>query len=488
MSRRAVTLRRKLITWLLALLISLWIITSVATYFISVQFANVAYDHALTDTLLSLAAEVEVKDGIVTLDLPPAARKILEFDEHDTVYYKVYQDDGDRQGRLLMGREDVPEPPMETIGGDKPVFSDGLMDGKKIRLASLYIPYNGGYVVVQVGETLIKRWLAANQILSTIVLPQLLLIILAAIAVWFGVSRGLMPLSRLQQAVASRSPRDLRPVPEEDAPQEVRLLVRSINTLLDRLSKALATQRRFIADAAHELRTPLAGLKTQIELALRESDAEKARQTLFQLRGGVEHGAHLANQLLALAKAEHYAERTLVPKPIDLGMLVRRVTRDWVPWALEKRIDLGFDGDTVPTLVLGDELLLKEMLMNLIDNAIRYTPAGGVVTTRVQGDEASVELAVEDSGRGIEPHERERVFEPFYRVLGAGAEGCGLGLAIVREIALVHGAHCSLGAGGGDRGVIVRIRFPSAAAKVAVVPPLKQADVTGREAVDGEHR
>jgi two-component system sensor histidine kinase TctE len=292
------------------------------------------------------------------------------------------------------------------------------------------------------------------------VLPQALLIVIAGTMLWYAVGRGLAPLGTLRREIESRSHLDLSAVPEEDAPQEVRPLIHAINELLDRLSLALAAQQRFIADAAHQLRTPIAGLKTQTELALRQAPPGDAQATLRQLRTATERTTRLVNQLLSLARAEPPVGRVLRSvQRIDLAQLARDATTDWVPRALERGIDLGFDDCSTATPIEGDPFLLREMLNNLLDNAVRYTQSGGQVTVRVKCDGAHAVLAVEDNGPGIPDAERTRVFQRFYRVLGSGDDGCGLGLAIVREIAQSHAAEVTLEDGAGGAGTTVVVTF-----------------------------
>jgi two-component system sensor histidine kinase TctE len=292
------------------------------------------------------------------------------------------------------------------------------------------------------------------------ILPQLLLIVFAGLMLWYAVGRGLAPLEALRREIESRSHRDLSALPVEQTPHEVRPLIRAMNELLERLSLALASQQRFIADAAHQLRTPIAGLKTQTELALRQTPTGEAHGTLKQLRSATEQATHLVNQLLSLARAEPPAGRVQSTERIDLEALARGATTEWVPRAIERNVDLGFDDASQTALVEGDPFLLREMLNNLLDNAVRYTQPGGQVTVRVTRSGGRATLTVEDNGPGIPEAERARVFERFYRVLGTGAEGCGLGLAIVREIAQSHAAEVKLTPASGGTGTIVRVVFP----------------------------
>jgi two-component system, OmpR family, sensor histidine kinase TctE len=319
-------------------------------------------------------------------------------------------------------------------------------------------------VLIQVGERVTLRTESARQLLLRIVLPQALLILLAMFAVWYGVGRGLAPLSQLQREIEHRSHRDLSPLPESTVPREVQPLIHAMNGLLGRLGASIAAQQRFITDAAHQLRTPIAGLKTQTELALRQTHETEAKAAFKQLHSATEQMTRLINQLLSLARAEPDAGRAGVTEPINLGELAREATSDWVPRALARNIDLGFEGQSGAARVEGDPFLLRELLNNLLDNAVRYTQPGGHITVRVSTPDSRIIVSVEDDGPGVPEAERERVFERFYRVLGSGAEGCGLGLAIVREIAQRHRADVTLSAGNDGAGTLVRIVFSPVAA------------------------
>jgi two-component system sensor histidine kinase TctE len=336
-----------------------------------------------------------------------------------------------------------------------------------IRAVALRVPVQPGSgrgaALIQVAERVTARDEFARQILLRMVLPQGILILLAGIAVWYGVGRGLAPLSTLRREIECRSHRDLSALPEEQAPREVRPLIRAMNDLLARLGTAISTQQRFIADAAHQLRTPIAGLKTQTELALRQSQPGNVHDTLRQLQTATEQSTRLVNQLLSLARAEPGARREHAVERLDLARLARDTTTEWVPRALARSIDVGYDGEDAAAWIEGDSFLVRDMLGNLLDNAIRYTQQGGQVTVRVAVGPNAVALSVEDNGPGIPEHERERVFERFYRVLGTRTEGCGLGLAIVREIALGHRAEVSLAVGAGGQGTVARVAFPRAA-------------------------
>jgi signal transduction histidine kinase len=315
---------------------------------------------------------------------------------------------------------------------------------------------------VQVAETTDARQSITGEILAATLLPEGVLIALAAIGMWYGVGRSLDPLERLREEVGRRSDQDLSPVAAQRTPREVRPLVNAINALLSRLDSALSAHRRFVANAAHQLRTPLAGLHTQAELALRASDPETVRRSLEQLHQAAGRAAHLVGQLMSLARLEPRSARPLQAEPLDLKELARATTARWVPQALGRGVDLGFDAVSAPAQVMGDRLLLEEMLGNLIDNAIRYTPPGGEATVRVVRAANAAIVEVEDSGPGIPESERAQVMERFQRgSTAAQTPGSGLGLAIVREIAVTHGAEVRLEAGHEGRGTRVSVVLPS---------------------------
>ncbi len=454
------TLRHQLLTSLLAPIVFVTLLSAVVTYYYAFNFATLAYDYSLFDSALDISRQTRVSDGRLRVDLPSAALDMLESDTHDNVFYMV----NDARHEFVAGHRGLPMPGEETPVG-KPVYYDGHYRGHPIRLAALSAKAQGAAddempVLILVGETLNKRRTLANEMLLGMLLPEFLLIALIGALVWYGIERGLRPLATLQLEIGNRSHRDLSPLPEQNAPGEVRALIRAMNELLARLAFALAAQQRFIADAAHQLRTPLAGIKTQAELALRQSNMVEVQHTLLQLNTATGQTTHLVNQLLSLARAEPGAGRPQAMQKLDLNELARDTTTEWVPRALERNIDLGFDAtEDGRAVVEADGLFLREMLSNLLDNAVRYTQPGGRVTVRVSAEGARVLLSVEDNGPGIPADERERVFERFHRVLGTGAEGCGLGLAIVHEIAQGHNAEVRLTAGAGGVGTLVCIVF-----------------------------
>lgn len=452
------SLRKQLLIWLLIPSLILWLVGAAVTYYVALRFSNGAYDRNLVDGARALAQQVHSVDGRILVDLPIVAQQILETDQSDQVFYQVLAGDGE----VIAGNGSIAPPPSNTIRSSHASLRDSALNGKALRVASLYVALSGkearAPVLVQVAETTNKRAVLAHEILADVALPQLLLIALASVALWLGVGKGLSPLSHLQSAIRDRSHRDLRPLNENDAPEEVRPLIHAINDLLARLAQALSAQQRFVADAAHQLRTPLAGLKTQTALALRERDPAQAHHALRQLHASADQLTRLVNQLLSLARSEPGPNTAPDLQPLDLVQFVRELTSAWVPTALKKSIDLGFDAGGTSATVRAHALLLRELASNLLDNAIRYSPAGSRVTVTITGG-AAPRLIVDDNGPGIPASERDRVFERFYRILGTKSEGSGLGLAIVREIAVIHGATVTLSDGVDCRGLRVIVEF-----------------------------
>ena len=333
--------------------------------------------------------------------------------------------------------------------------------GVPMRIVATQVPVPGSAqrVNLVVGETVNKRATLLSEILLEMALPQLGLLLGALLFVRFAVDRGLRPLTAVSAAIEARGLELLTPVSEQGLPREARVLVSRINDLLSRLQQAIMAQRRFVADAAHQLRTPLAALSLHAERAQRSVDADSRNQALQGLQTSVGRAARVTQQLLALARSGPEAAGTRTLAPLDLAALARDVGENWIGPALARRMDFGFVAPGHPVMVLGHAGLLEELTNNLIDNALRYCPEGSSVTLSVS--EAPVpQLAVTDDGPGIDPTQRERIFERFHRGANVSAEGCGLGLSIVREIAAVHAATVSAQEGRDGRGSRFLVEFP----------------------------
>ncbi|MFM0418176.1 sensor histidine kinase [Paraburkholderia aromaticivorans] len=436
----------EILDWMLAPLLLLWPMSLAVTYLVAKSIANGPFDRALETDAYVLARQIHPVNGVAELSLPDSTRDFLRTDNVDSVFYQVL---GTR-GELVGGERDMPLPHEE----DRPQpglveFRDDVLRGNDIRVAytTVEFPQTPGAqpVLVQVAETLDKRSQLANDIIKGVILPQFVILPLAILLVWFGLSRGLAPLHALQAHIRARRPDDLSPLEARRAPPEIEPLVTSFNDLLTRLEQNMELQKRFIADAAHQMKTPLAGLRTQAELALRQDASAEVHRSLEQIATSSEHAARLVTQLLALARAENRMSGQIFT-PVEVTEVARSAVRDWVQAALAKEMDLGYEGPDELVEVDGNPVMLREMLSNLIDNAIRYTPPGGRITVRVRHDAPArlVHLEVEDTGLGIPVAERSRVIERFYRILGREGDGSGLGLAIVREIATMHGGELTI--------------------------------------------
>jgi two-component system sensor histidine kinase TctE len=455
----------EILDWMLAPLLLLWPMSVVLTWLVAQGIANKPFDRQLGEMARVLSQQVTVQDAgggtlpSASFALPASAAELLHTDETDTLYYQVLGLDG----QYLSGERALPMPNDEERAAPGVVrFRDDEINREPVRIAYVRIGLPGTAAgieppIVQVAETLGKRSRLATEIIKGVMLPQFVILPLAVLLVWLALARGIAPLNELQQRIRRRESHDLSPIDERDAPEEVSPLVRAINDLLTRLDRSIGTQKHFLADAAHQLKTPLAGLRTQAELAQREIDAgerdpQALKKSLQQIARASQRAARMVNQLLAMARAED-ASQALQRQPVNLARLAAEAVRDFVPRALEKRIDLGYEGPDSGAAkgqaglsIAGQPVLLRELIRNLVDNALQYTPEGGTVTVRAVDDPFGqvVVVQVEDSGPGIPAGERDKVFQPFYRSLGTNVDGSGLGLAIVREIAQQHGAEITL--------------------------------------------
>jgi len=443
----------EILDWMLTPLLLLWPISLVLTWLVAQGIAGKPFDRALEYNVSALAQLVTVKNQRVHFNLPIPAREMLRADDADTVYYQVVGPNG----AYLSGERDFPFPAdVETVTPGQVQLRDDEFHDTAIRVAYMWVPLalpDNKMALVQVAETLDKRSVLAAEVIKGVMLPQFVTLPIAVLLVWLALVQAIKPLSRLESRIRARKPDDLSPLDTQAVPIEVAPLVESVNDLLLRLQDSMATQKRFLADAAHQLKTPLAGLRMQADLAQREgTSTEELKQSLRQIGYASIRATHTVNQLLALARAEG-GGAPLSRQPCDLAGLTMDVVRDCVPRAMDKHIDLGYEGaepGTPGVTLQGNPILLKEMVSNLLDNALNYTPSSAsqpaIITARVLVDPFGhvALLQVEDSGPGIPSAERERVFEPFYRALGVEADGSGLGLSIVKEIARQHQASVSV--------------------------------------------
>jgi two-component system sensor histidine kinase TctE len=449
------SLRRRLFLLLLAP-IALLLIGSIATdLHTALEPANLAYDKALADAALAVAAHVQLRDGRPTVELSPEAETLLRTSADNTVYYAVF----DSEGQLGAGDRGL-EPPRPHA--TNPAFYDSKYQGIPVRVVSLRAATPAGEtVVVHVAETTNSRQRLARWATGMIAVSNFLLIAVTLVLVYVGVRSGLSPLQRIRAEIAARSPRDLRPLEESYAPSEVRPLVDAINRLLALLREAAAAQDRFLANAAHQLRTPLAGLQAQLDLIAREPLSSDGQARLTHARDAVRRTAHLAHQLLSMARADPLSSLSKEFREIDLQALATESASGNLDAAIAKEQDLGFE--LQPALVRGVDWLVREMLANLIENAINHCPRGAHITVRCGMHDDRPFLEVEDNGPGIPENERAKVRERFYRMPGTQGSGTGLGLAIVNEIAALHGAKLEIGAPASGSGTRVTVVFAYAA-------------------------
>jgi two-component system sensor histidine kinase TctE len=428
-------------------LVLLLALDAAACYFTALYFANLVYDRWLIDSTRSLAQAVHAERGQIEVDLPRTALQIFQFDEVDQTYFKIVSV---RRG-LIAGEARLPGD--ETVAIDGIHLQDAAFNGQRVRVVATRLApaETGDTVSVVIAETLSKRTTLARDIALVMVAPQVALLGISALLAWLGVSRGLKPLTDLAAQIEARDQNNLSPVPQTSLPREARVLAERINDLLARLGSALTAQKRFVADAAHQLRTPLAAVMLHTERAQRAPDNATEREALHALHRSVERAARMCQQLLSLARADPQAINAVEFKQLDLVALARQVGEEWIPRALKRDVDFGLIAPDRPVRITGDDRLLGEALSNMIDNALRYGQPSGRVSVIVE-DGPQPKLAVQDDGPGIPEEERVRIFERFYRLEGASGDGCGLGLAIVDEIARLHSSTVEVSTGYDGRG------------------------------------
>jgi len=445
------SIRRRLLA---LLLIPTALIAAAATYSAyrtSLAPIEGAYDAELLDTALAVASNLEAHDRTApTLELTPDAVRLLRSDAHDNIYYRVSGSDG----HFMAGDHDLAVPHQ---GVGNPEFSQATYRGEPIRVVSYRASAASGGAIVTVAETLHKRQSARRHVLRSSLTVDAAQLATALAVIWFGVRFAIAPLRDVERQLAGRWPRQLTPIGTEGAPIEIRSLIDALNHLFRSLQEAQLAERSFLENAAHQLRTPLAGMLTHLELLASghsQVDLARARAALE----GAKRLARTTQQLLALARSDAAARAGGDFQTLSLPAVIEACAESRLPAADSAGIDLG--AQVEPAEVRGQRWMLEEALGNLVDNAIAATPAGRSVTLRCGRERDCTFLEVSDAGVGIPPAERERVFERFYRASNSRAAGSGLGLAIVSEVARVHGAALSVDAGERGEGTRVRMSFP----------------------------
>ena len=430
------SLHGRLLVLLMATLGALLAFNLWSDYRAAGEYTQEAYDLALADTAVALAAHVQSRDQQLSFDLPLQAALTLSSNRFDDMYYLVRGPDG----IVVAGNQDLPSGPSPPEPG--PGFFDGWYRGEPVRVVVYRSPTPLGEVTVKVAETTRRRAQLTRRFVSEDMLLDMLLVVATLVLVLVGVRLGLRPLGRLRADLEQRSPGDLRALQEAGVPSEVRPLVQALNRQLKLLKSASEAQQSFLANAAHQLRTPLAGLQTQLEVTAQEQEPQRLRDGLAAALDGVRRTAHLANQLLTLARAQPPASLAQGMQTLDLSEVMADNASFYFDRAVANDIDLEFETTAAP--LRASKWLVRELAANLIENALLYTPRGGHVTVRCGLNGQKPFLEVEDSGPGIPQAERERVFERFYRMPNSAGDGSGLGLAIVKEIARAHAAKISL--------------------------------------------
>jgi len=446
------SVKRTLFAWLLLPLALIVPAGAALQYWFSARPAIAAFDHALGDTALALANLVRIVDNRVVFQMTEETERSLRTDQTDVIYYALV----DPTGKLLAGDRQLLDVGTIQAPGELS-YVDASIDQHPVRVAVRGVACGtAGVCRVLVAETMLKREHMLGGAAKGAAATMLLLVVTLAVAIALGVTQSLRPLGSVSTEIAQRSLEDLRPL-EVRSPSEIAPLITALDRLFERLRHASEAQQAFIADAAHQLRTPLTALKTEIELALLEPHAPDVDAILRRLHAQATRGARLAGQLLAMARSDPGVQ-TAEPERLELKEVASAAAEEWVPQAVAAGIDLGFS--LAPASVRGRRFLLREMLGNLLHNALEYAGRGSEVTVRSYTDRGTPVLEVEDNGPGISPDERGRVFERFYRGQPAGGSGSGLGLAIVREIADGHGAQVDLLDAPNGSGLLVRVRFP----------------------------
>ena len=454
------SLRSKLLGWVLVPLATAVAVDAWVTYSDARDTASMVQDRLLLGSARSIAEEISFEDGSFQNQIPPAALELFQSSQPDRVYYRVTSG----AGHLLAGYSDLARPDASALT-ESPYFFNVAMRGAPVRVVALLQPVvgdpNAKPVVVQVAQTMHGHQQLADKLWQHAVRQQLLILALASVLILLGLNRGLRPLLQLRDRVNAREPGTLQPMSAQDMPVELVPLVASLNDYIRRLEKHAGEQAIFIQNAAHQLRTPFAVLNTQLSYAVRASDDADRAESLAAARRTLQQAMRLLKQLLALSTAQAMPT-TSTPEPataVDWVAIVQEVFESLAGQAQTKSINLGFEMPIAAFPIKVSSVVTKEILMNLVDNAIRYTSDGGSVTVRIESVDAATVLSVEDNGIGIAPGLREKVFERFYRIHNTDSDGSGLGLAIVRELASKVGARVSLATPVAGNGLAVAVKF-----------------------------
>ena len=434
---RSLGLRQRLVLWLAVPLLAILLGSSAFDYVSARRIANRTLDQAMADSLFDIEAHLKAIRDEEALELDSEASAMLRSNSPDTLYYAVY----DGANQLVIGDPDL-KPGEGRSSPGAPDFSDRVFRGNPVRVAQMSTTVRERKLDMVVAQTTLRRREVQRTLLAAMLWPNVAVVLLTLLAVVFGVRRGLQPLTAVESEIANRTASDLRAFELFDVPGEIRPLLRRLNELFDLVREASQKQQRFIADAAHQLKTPLAALRNQVDLALQTGDRPPDAAWLGKVDEATGRMNHLLDRLLAHARAEAAEADDPAATNIGLDQLAEEAATEFIDAALARDIDLGFE--LSPASVRGSRWMLKEALANLVDNALRYTPRGGIVTVHCGNEGGHAFIEVRDNGPGIPQAYRSHALERFYRLPGSPGDGCGLGLTIVQEIATRHGATLEL--------------------------------------------
>lgn len=455
---KPVSLRGQLLRHILVPLLAVLLIGSLIIFAIARHISNEIHDQWLLDSAMTLAQQLKMRDGRIALNLPASAMEMFHFDRVDRIFHEVKTNS---QG-IVSSTAHFPELPGAPPEPGEHFYYDTEIAGQNVRVIAFASATKTAppiVVEVQVAETLQKRQAMTEMIILFLAPIQIAIQILAGVFIWSAVTQNLSKVDDIAARLTGYDQDNLYPISDaKSVPLEIQPLVTALNGLIQKLGDAQSNQRRFIANAAHQMRTPLAALQVQTQRALREHDPLKHSEALKAALAAVTRLRHVVQQILTLARSEPNTQTMLAMQALDLAELAREEVERWTDQAIERGIDLGYEGPEHAVMIDGEASLLRELVGNLLDNAIRYCFAGGTVTLKLR--EAPTTLIVEDDGPGIPEEEQQRVFERFYRLANSTmAEGCGLGLSIAREIAARHGAQLTLNSMPGGRGTRAEILF-----------------------------
>jgi two-component system sensor histidine kinase TctE len=444
------SISRQLVFWLAVPLMLLALCGALVHYFNSVAPGVISSDRRLREAANAVMAHVLIKNGQATVDADSQIKPPLP--APDSIKYALR----DVQGRLLAGDPQLPVVSMSSDSSQ--IFAMAQVDHRSLRTLVTRFDTRAGVILISVADARPAMEPAARFGFMSTLLWDFVQLDVTLVLVWVGIQLGLRPVKRLRDEIAERSPLDLRPIVETSVPREIAPVVVTLNRLFTMLRAAVQSQQQFIANTAHQLRTPITGMQAQLDVLVAEPAAQPIKGRLLTLQEGVRQLAHSANQLLTLARADPAANMAAKNQPVDLSAIVGEVAGKFFDRALQANIDLGIEAR--PAILHADPSLLDDLLSNLVDNALKYTPAGGSVTASAGTQNGRPFLAVEDTGPGIPETDRQRVRQRFYRMPNSPGHGSGLGLAIVEEIARLYGASVSIGAGAKDVGTRIVVLFP----------------------------